>query len=421
VATIINKLSASFVDKTSKAGRHSDGGGLYLQAKLRNGILRKSWLLLFKTHGRHTSQMLGLGGYPETSLAEARERARAAKAQIRGGVNPIDERKRLRAEAVDAAMAVRAEAVTQISFRQAAESYLGVNVHDRQWPQSLAAYAYPHIGDLPVKSITTAHVAAMLEPIWATMNTTARRLRGRVESVIGFAKAKGLCAGENPARWRDNLDAVFKSDKGVAKPEAHRALPYLELPPLMMKLRFRSSAAARALETLVLTGVRAGELLGMDWSEIDLASKVWTVPARRMKAGVEHRVPLASRVVEVLQGQGGPKPSGLVFPAGRGGGGVRMKADTLRALLHELLGTGETSSLHGMRSTFRTWVAERTGFADDVGEAALAHVVTDKVKSAYKRTDHLEQRARLMQMWADFCESTPTVDDEKVTPIRRTA
>jgi integrase len=277
---------------------------------------------------------------------------------------------------------------------------------------------------MPVDLVATSDVADVLRPIWKTKHITATRLRGRIEAVLAWATVQGMRDGANPARWRDNLAEVFKPAKGKkaraeAKVVPHAALAYSELPALMAKLRLSEGVMARALELLVLSACRVGEVLGADWSEIDLVGKLWTIPGARMKAGIEHTVPLSDRAVAILRRQG-PKASGLVFPGPRGGG--KMKNDSLRAILHELLGTSETATLHGMRSSFRDWASERaTGIPAEAAEQALAHAIGDKVSRAYDRSKRLELRARLMQMWSVFCESPPVIADGKVTPLRRQA
>jgi integrase len=418
MATTINKLSAALVEKTTKEGRHNDGAGLYLQAKRRNGILRKSWLLLFKQNGARWSQMLGLGGYPETSLSEARQRARDARVQLRSGVNPITERQRLRAEAVIAAQAQKAEAAKRITFLKAAEGYLADNAHDKQWTQSLRDYVYPAIGAMPVALIETVHVADLLRPVWKAKHVTAVRVRGRIERVLDWARVQKLRSGENPAAWRGNLDKIFASKKGLPKVEPHAALPYAELPVLMMKLRSIEGNPARVLEFLTLTATRAGETLGMDWREINLVGKRWSLPGERAKNGKPLDLPLSERAVAILKGQG-PKASGLVFPGKRMGG--VMSKDLPRKVLHALVGS-KVPTLHGMRASFSTWAAERaTGIPAETVEVALGHLIGSSVSRAYDRSDRWEQRVKLARMWSDFCATPAMPSTAKVTPLRRKA
>jgi integrase len=421
----INKLTTAAVVRISEPGRYSDGRGLYLQVKERNDVLRKSWLLLFKRNGAKWSQMLGLGPFPSVSVAKAREKAQAARHLILDGINPIAEKKRLRAEASDAALALKADAARRVSFREATARYLRDNVHDAQWERSLATHAFPHIGDLPVSAIEPVHIIELLRAgnFWATKTVTARRVRQRIEAVIGHATVNGLRSGANPAAWRGGIEMAFKSDKGLTKVEAHAALPYKALPGLMQRLRATPGVVARALEFAVLCASRSGEVRGADWSEIDLVAKTWTIGAGRMKAQNPHTVPLSDRAVAILlelkpTGTG----TGLIFRGVRGGG--VMKSDSLRKVLHDLVGSAEVASVHGMRSGFATWAAENaTGIPSEAVEQSLAHTIGTRVSRAYDRSKRLELRARLMQRWADFCAGKH-VDDEnndKVTPLRRSA
>jgi integrase len=419
MARVIDKLTAAGVARISKPGKHGDGRGLYLLVERRNGVLHKRWSFQFKMNGAPWPQEMGLGRLADVSLAKAREKTNAARHLILDGINPIDDKRRRKAEAKAEALELKAEILKRVSFKEAAGRFFAAKPKDDQWARSLAALVYPHLADLPVSSIDTPHIEAVLRPIWSK-NVTARRVRGRIESILDFATISGWRSGENPARWKGHLEHILAASKPEI--EHHTALPYAAMPGLMKRVRSSEGVAARAMEMLTLTGVRAGECLGMRWEEVDLEGKLWTVPASRMKGGIEHRIPLSRRAVEILKGQG-PQAEGLVFPSPRDG--KVMKADLPRRLLHRLVGSTEQASVHGLRSTFRDWAAERTRFAHEVCEAALAHLTANAVSRSYRRTDFLDERVKLMQMWCNYCQSPvePIVEDDekKVVTLRRKA
>lgn len=288
--------------------------------------------------------------------------------------------------------------------------------HRAQWVATLEAYAYPHMGDLPAGAVETAHVMAALEPIWREKPETASRLRGRIEAVLDYAKARGWREGENPARWRGHVANMLPARGKVAKVKHHAALPWREIGGFMATLRAGSGLAARALELAILTAARSGEVLNARWSEIDLEEAVWTVPAERMKAGREHRVPLSAPAVALLRELlplRDAERGDWVFPGARPGRPLSNMA--LEMLLRRMKRSDLTA--HGFRSTFRDWCAEQTAFDRDTAEMALAHVVRDKVEAAYRRGDVFEKRRRLMDEWAAFCAKPPASGE--VVPIRR--
>jgi integrase len=295
-----------------------------------------------------------------------------------------------------------------VTFRECAERYIASHetawrneVHRKQWGSTLATYVYPTVGVLPVHAVDTALVTEVLEPIWASKPETAGRVRGRIESVLDWAKARGYRDGENPARWRGHLDKLLPNRRKVRRPKHHAALPYVDLPAFMQNLRARESVSARALEFTILTAARTGETIGATLAEINFADKTWTVPASRMKAGQEHRVPLCDRALEILQSVPQEKGSPFLFIGGRSGGALSNMA-----MLELLRGMVEGHvTVHGFRSTFRDWAAERTNYPNHVVEMALAHAIGDDVEAAYRRGDLFDKRRRLMRDWASYCRS----------------
>jgi integrase len=407
-------LSATFVERVTKVGRYSDGANLFLRVRSGKRGIAKNWLMRWKPRGQGAkwSREMFLGGYPTFSLAEARERARKLAQVIHDGGDPAaDQRARLAAQAIEQAKA-EAEAAKAVDFQTAALRFLADNEHDPEWLRSLKLHVFPAIGGMLVSTIELAHVADLLRPIWRSRHTTAKRVRGRIQAVLDWCRVQGLTEGQNVARWKGNLDKIFassnsKAGKALAKVEHHKALPYAEAPAVMAKVRADGGVAARAVEALALTGVRCGELTGMRWEEIDLDAKLWVIPSERTKIGIEHRVPLSGRVVQILM-ERGPQASGLVFPGERAGG--PMRAQVLARVLKPLAGD-DAVTVHGWRTTLRTWAAERTSFAHEICEAALGHVIGNKVSRAYSRTDHLEARRGLMQAWSSFLSNDePSAD-----------
>ncbi len=327
--------------------------------------------------------------------------------------DPIDARNAERArQAVDAA--------TSLTFQQCAERYIASHEkgwrnakHRAQWSNTLATYAYPAFGDVPVDAVDTGMVMEVIEPLWASKTETASRVRGRIEAVLDWAKALGYRSGENPARWRGHLANLLPPRDKVRRVKHHAALPYDGMAEFMAALRERDAVTARALEFQILTAARPGEAVGAKWDEIDLDKAEWVIAAERMKTEVEHRVPLSEAAVAVLREMEKMRVSGYVFPGQRDG--RPLWTDAMRRLLERMGHAGLTS--HGFRSTFRDWAAERTAFPGDVAEAALAHVVGNKVEAAYRRGDLFEKRRRLMDAWAAYCAEGPRGD---VVEFRRT-
>jgi integrase len=403
----IDLLSAAKVKNLKAPGDYLDGRGLYLQVRSESS---KSWLLKFSMQKR--AREMGLGSALDFSLADARETRDKYRKLIKVGVDPIEHRK-----AEEAARAVdRAKAIT---FKDACARFIAANrsgwkniKHAAQWEATLKAYAYPLIGALPVQAIDTALVMAVLDPIWSIKPETASRVRGRIESVISAAKARGEFKGENPATWKGHLDNLLPKTSKVRKVENHAALPYADLPAFMKDLREREGIAAAAMEFLILTVGRTGEVLGATWDEFDLRKSVWTIPGERMKNGKEHQVPLSAPAVAVLERMSKLTNGEHIFFGQSSGRSLSNMA--LLVLLRRMKRTEITS--HGFRSTFRDWAAER-GYQDPVAEAALAHSVPDAVVAAYKRTTFFELRKKMMDDWAAFATSDPAKVGGNVVPL----
>lgn len=388
----INKLSARTVVTLKEAGRHSDGGGLYLVVD-KSGA--KRWTFLFKWEGK--PKEMGLGGLKGVSLAKARERATAAREQVADGVNPITARRTLQPDAVTfGAFAIMLLDEIENQWRN--------EKHRKQWRTTLMTYA-ASISETPVENITTDDILAVLRPIWTSKPETAARVRARIERVLDAARAKGLLAGENPARWRGHLDRLLPQRRKLSRGH-HAALPYCEIPAFMRRLSQRSAMAARALEFTILTAARSGETLRATWAEIDTERKLWTLPADRMKAGREHRVPLSQQALKLLNPLRELSDGELVFPGQKSGQPLSVMAMEMMLRRMEVEVT-----VHGFRSSFRDWVGEETEVAREVAEAALAHSVGDATERAYRRGDALERRRKLMDAWATFCASYHTDGD----------
>jgi integrase len=406
---LIGKLTSLSVRQARRRGLYGDGGGLFLQVS-ESGA--KSWVFRFKEADR--LRVMGLGPAHTITLAEARDRARECRKLRLDGIDPIEARRAERTQAkLDAAKAV--------TFAECADAYITAHKagwrnpkHAAQWPATLATYVNPTFGELPVQAIDTALVTRVMEPIWTKKPETASRVRGRIESILDWATARGYRQGENPARWRGHLENLLPRRSKVRRVEHHAALPYSELSAFMLALRQQEGVAARALEFTILTAARTGEVIGARWGEINIAEWLWSVPAERMKAGREHRVPLCGKALEIVEEMraiGG----NFIFPGGKRGKPLSNMAMTM---LLRRMGHGD-QTVHGFRSTFRDWAAERTNFPAEVAEMALAHAVTDKVEAAYRRGDLFEKRRALAEAWAKFC-ATALVGGE-IVPIRKPA
>jgi integrase len=413
MAREIGRLTALKVEKAKEPGMYADGGGLYLRVTPQG---TKNWVLRYMLD--RTPHWMGLGPLQLYGLGEARARALDARRKRHEGIDPIEARRALRAK-------LRLDAAKAITFKQCAENYIASHEagwrnakHKYQWNATLASYAYPVIGALPVQAVDTALVLKVIEAIWTAKNETASRVRQRIENILDFAKARGWRNGENPARWRGHLDHLLPARSRVRAIEHHAALPYAELPAFVGRLQERQAVAARALEFLVLTAARTGEVIGARWSEIDLLAKTWTVPASRMKAHREHRVPLSPRALTVLNAMQLAQQNDAndyVFPGAKVG--IPLSNLAMIMLLRRM-NRGEIT-VHGFRATFKTWASERTSFQNELVEASLAHNIGGKVEQAYMRGDMFEKRRRLMQAWATFCTTAPVQQSKtNITPLR---
>jgi integrase len=399
----LHKLSAKAVEQQKRTGYFSDGGGLYLQVSPTHS---KSWIFRFTLHGKQRE--MGLGSINAIGLAEARRRAGECRSLLHDGVDPIAVRNAVKAQ----------EALTKakaISFDRCSEAYVESQKagwrnakHTAQWTSTLKTYASPMIGVLPVQDIDTALVLKVLEPIWTKKAETASRLRGRIESVLDWAGARGYRTGQNPARWRGHLDMLLPAQKRDLLVKHHAALPYTKVGTFIEKLRVQEGTAARALEFAILTAARTGEVIGAQKVEFDFDKAIWTIPPGRMKASREHRVPLCARALTIVREQlksnadaaklGAAKI--YVFP------GLKANAPLSNmAMLALLKRMGRDDlTVHGFRSTFRDWGAEQTAYPSELLEMALAHTIGNKVEAAYRRGDLFEKRMKLMKDWEKYCE-----------------
>jgi len=393
----VEKLSALTVSRAKARGYLGDGGGLYLQVSASGS---KSWVFRFKDHGR--LREMGLGSVHAIGLAEARKRATACRQMRLDGTDPIAVKKAGKLKA-------KLEAARAMTFQQCAEAYIEAHKagwqnakHAAQWSSTLKTYAYPVFGALPVQAVDVALIAKVLEPIWTTKTETASRLRGRIERVLDWATVRGHCQGDNPARWRGHLDQLLPARSRVRKVQHHAALAYAEVGQFMADLRGQDTTSALALEFLILTATRTAEVIGATWSEADLDAAVWTIPAERMKAKKEHRVPLSKPALAILKRLNKHRAGEFVFMGAKPG---RPLSNMALLMLLERLGRSDLT-VHGFRSTFRDWCAESTNFPREVAEHALAHSLPDKVEAAYRRGDLFEKRRHLMAAWARYCGTT---------------
>jgi len=405
MARTTGRLTALKVERAKRPGMYADGGGLYLQVT-EGGA---SWVYRYMLAGR--AREMGLGPLALYGLSEARTVAQDARRLRHQGIDPIEARRAARAQ-------TRLDAAKTVTFQQCAERYIASHragwrnpKHAEQWESSLRRFAFPVIGALSVQAIDTALVMKVIEPIWEEKTETASRLRGRIESILSWAKVHGYRTGENPARWKDHLNNLLPERSRVRKGEHYAAMPYDDLPAFLIELRKKQGIDARALEFTILTAARVSEVVGARWSEI--SGDVWTIPAERMKGSKSHRVPLSRRAMELLEAL--PYNRELIFPGPKFGRALNINAP--RKLL---IGMGHRITVHGFRSSFRDWAAERTNFPSEAAEMALAHVVGSKVETAYRRGDMFEKRRRLMQQWATFCTTALAKDAaSNVAPMRR--
>ena len=394
---MLNRLSAKEAEKLKTPGRHSDGGNLYLAI---DDTGRRRWVFMYVRRGRRVE--LGLGSGRDMPLASARTEATALRTMLANGEDP---------------KAVRARNNHIPTFGECAAAYIEAMrpswrnaKHAAQWSMTLKTYAEP-IRSRPVDEIATQDVLDILQPLWQRIPETAKRLQGRIENILDAAKAKGQRNGENPARWRGHLDQLLPKRQRLRKGH-HAALPYDEMPAFMEDLRRRQAMAARALEFTILTACRTSEVLGATWDEIDVEKKIWVIPARRMKAAREHRVPLSLRCLEIIESMRVTGTVGYLFSRS-----PNMPLSTM-AMTMLLRRMKAAITVHGFRSSFRDWASETTGFSYEVCEMALAHTITNKAEAAYRRGDLFDKRNKLMAAWAGYC-GTPKA--EKIVPLRKQA
>ncbi len=427
------ELNALAVKRITQQGMHFVGGvaGLALQVLPTGG---RSWVLRVRIGGKRRD--MGLGGFPDVPLADARDAARKARSKIKEGIDPIAEAKQARDQ-------LRRAVDNAVTFREVAESYITQqapawkNVKSAaQWRASLKAYAYPVLGNKVVRDITVHDVLAAVEPIWAEKTETASRVRQRIDKILGAAITRGYRSHPNPAAWGDNLENILPARARVKKRSNQPALPYALIGEFMAELRKREGEGAAALEFAILCASRSGEVRGATWQEIEFDNRAFMVPPERIKMGREHRIPLSPAALAILERQreaacaqspdGKPDPKGFIFPAASG---AELSDAALNAVIKRMNERdakwrdkdGRPAVQHGFRSTFRTWAAERTNFPSDIAEAALAHSPDNKVVAAYQRGDVFEKRRALMHAWADYCARVETLAKVVEMPKRQVA
>jgi integrase len=431
MARTVGRLTALKVERTNEPGMYADGAGLYLQV---TSSAAKSWIYRYSL--RNKAREMGLGSFPAIGLAEARTKAADCRRLCQEGIDPIEARKATRQQ-------LALEAAKALTFKTAVASYIRSHgaawrnsKHAAQWKNTLATYAEPVLGAVSVQAIDTGLVMKVLDPIWRTKTETATRVRQRIEAVLDWAKAAGLRTGDNPARWRGHLSNLLPIPSKIRKVRHYAALPYDQLPDFMVALRQREGNAALALEFTILTAARTGDIIGNDRDDkppmrrphVNFKERVWTIPST--KTDTEHRVPLSAAAVAVLAKRGEGDSDDLMFP-GMAGEALsnmsmaavieRMNDDRTARGLSRYVDPKQGNrdvTVHGFRSTFRDWAAERTNFPNEVVEMALAHAVGDKVEAAYRRGDLFEKRRRLMAEWATFCNMAGPSARGKVVALR---
>ena len=414
------RLSALQVTKLTKPGLYGDGGGLRLQITATGA---KSWLLRYMVAGKPFG--MGLGPTHTVSLAEARQKALDARKLLIDGINPLAARKQ---KQIAAALAE----AKMMTFDQCAEAYILAHKagwknakHCDQWTNTLNTYASPVFGHLPVAEIDTGLVVKCLAPIWESKTETASRVRGRIESVLGWATTSGYRTGENPARWKGHLENLLATISKTNRTKNHPSLPWPRIGAFISALRVREGVSARAVEFAILTACRSGEVRGARWAEFDTVGKLWTIPAERMKAKREHQVPLSDAALALLASMPKDSDNDVVFAGTKG---QPLSDMSLTAVVRRMNGgdkpgwvdtNGEGITVHGFRSSFRMWAAETTNYPREVAEHALAHQLPDAVERAYQRGSQFAKRAALMAEWAVYCATMPT--NAVVKPIRGAA
>ncbi|CAK7258649.1 MULTISPECIES: site-specific integrase [unclassified Shinella] len=418
----IHRLPASF--KSKKPGMHADGGNLYLQvSENKDGLRRQSWVFRFQLPGMKPRDM-GLGSVNDVSLSEAREVARQYRNLVKEGRDPIEERKAKVAHNL-------ATLKKGLTFAEAAEAYIRQHrpgwknpIHAKQWTSTIATYANPVLGKMSVADITTAHVMKVIEPLWATKTETASRVRGRIESILGWATVSGFRSGENPARWRGHIDNLLAPKEKIKPTKNQPALPWQEMPQFFAALQERTGMASLALRFLITTCVRTADVRHAKVADIDRAAAIWTIPALT-KTGKPHKVPLSAAALEAfdsaraMAAEIGGEVANSEFAFPNDVSGAALSSNALLALLDRMERKGAMTS-HGCRATFRTWAQEATNFPWELAELSLGHTVGDKVERAYARGDAFKKRIAIMDAWSNYC-TKPVPAGSNVTPMRKSA
>lgn len=397
------KLSSKVISALRGPATVADGAGLYLQI---TGGGTASWLYRYQLAGRR--RWMGLGPYPTISASKARQERDKLRKLVKAGVDPLAEREAARGATAAARVAAERDAVT---FRHCAQQYIEGreqewrnSKHRQQWVNTMDSYVFPVMGDKPVSEIDTADLLAALRPIWLDKTETAKRVRGRIENILDYARSVGLREGDNPARWKSHLAYTLPSPTKLANVQHHRALPYKEAPALATELAEINTTASRATLLTLLCAVRTKETLEAQWAELDLDASLWTIPGHRMKTGKPHRVPLSEAAAALLRQQEQVGCGHLVFPGSRPNrplSGMAMMNTLKRSVWLE------RTTVHGLRSTFRDWVADCTNYPDRLAEVALAHQLSDRVQAAYHRSDMMKKRRGMMEAWARFLTVSP--------------
>ncbi len=414
MAKTISKLTARGIAAITEPGIYSDGLNLFLTV---GGSGSKSWIFRYRFAGKQRE--MGIGSATSVSLAKARELAAKHREQIEQDIDPLEARQDGRRASAEA----RRKQSAIPTFDEAAKLYIAAHRHEwknakhaGQWQATLDTYVSPVFGSMPVDRVDTAQVLKALSDIWQTKTETATRVRGRIESILDWARVAGYRTAENPARWKGHLEHSLAAPTKTKAVVNHPALPYQQIGDFMADLKSRDGIAALALQFAILCASRSGEVRLATWSEIDLESRTWTIPAGRMKAGREHRVPLSDAAIQVLRQVPRIEGCEFIFPGAKN---KPLSDMTLTAVLRRM--KRDEITVHGFRSTFRDWSAEATAFDRQTAEHALAHQLPDKVEAAYLRGDLLEKRALLMQSWADYCAAPSAPKTASVTPIRGVA
>jgi len=391
-------FTADQVEKMSVVGTHADGKGLYLQVAA-NGT--KSWLYRYQLAGRRRN--MGLGGYPAITLSQARKTKNNFQLQVKAGSDPLEEKRKSKEKGV---AEHREQGSSLMTFSRCSEEYIAAkrsgwksSKHAQQWENTLATYAAPFIGDMPVKQIEGEHVLEILQPIWFGKTETANRVRNRIELILDYATTLKHRSGDNPARWRGNLSNLLPSPSKVKEVRHHSALPYEDMPEFMAKLFSAKGFGAQALILTILTATRTSETLQAIWGEFDLEEEVWTIPKSRMKAGKEHRIPLSKPAVALLKKLGPSEASVYVFP------GAKVNSHLSNMSMTTVLRRMKRGdvTVQGFRSTFRDWAVEKTNYPDRLAEKALSHSLKSESEAAYQRGQLLEKRAAMMDAWSRYC------------------